>query len=225
MASRIDIPTSEVGSQINVPKEDLPHGVLTFDLECTGLDPRIESITEIALSDAVNTTVFSVERPGDPVDEAALIQVFGVHLSSYLQANPDTLLASWNGSGFDAPYLMTRIDALGLLGHIIPGWDGTLIPRPGLPRKYAPAGSYTVPQTLLWSQKWRDHDIAPLFKKHAHAHGVAHGLKPVSRTYGYDPIELDRAHMEKYSRQERAAYGASDTVLTLALAGKIVTAR
>lgn len=207
---------------LGVPASDLPKNVLSYDIETTGLDPHKAKITEISFSDQKRTYIFSAEN-----DEFETINNAWTWFDQYVQDNPLTRLVSWNGWGFDGPWIQVRVEHLARDGKNVRVWqeNAALTPRVGVKPKYPVAGGYEHPQTLVWRERLRDHDIEKLFMRLAHSNGIRHGLKPVGKFYGYTPIEVDRTRMDLLTREERVLYAASDTITTIALAGKIVTDR
>lgn len=207
---------------LNVPVSDLPRDVLSYDIETTGLDPHEAKITEISFSDQKQTYIFSVKD-----DEFETVNGAWSWFDQYLQDHPRTRLVSWNGWGFDGPWNQVRVDHLAKEGKNVRVWqeNASLVPRTGVKAKYPVAGGYEHPQSLVWRKKWRDHDLEKLFIHFAYSNGIRHGLKPVAKAYGYTPIEVDRTRMDLLTDEERVLYVASDTICTLALAGKVVTDR
>ena len=154
----------------------------------------------VALGGAV--TVF------DDHDEAALLAA----LDECLAVTAPGVVVTWNGAGFDLPYLATRARRLGVeMGlelRLDPGLDDHHPPLAGH------AGAYRA--------SWHGHRHLDVYRAYRSELGavapVPCSLKAVARLAGLEPIEVDAARVHELSRAERAAYVGSDARCTAELA-------
>lgn len=175
-----------------MPPTPLTYG---FDIETDttidGLDPSVAAVVAVALAGDEIEIVLDGE-------EATII----TELDRILAALPAGVLVTWNGGGFDLPFLRHRADRLGLrLGLEL---------RPGI------AGSHRA--------RWHHHrhlDGYQLFR--ADVGASLHfpcGLKPLARMVGLPVIEVDRERIHELTPEERSAYVASDARLARALVAR-----
>ncbi len=143
----------------------------------------------------------------DSADEGSLLR----QLDEAIAGLDPGVIVTWNGAGFDLPFLHDRAALndveLGLrlvLDLTIPGRHE---PLPGH------AGAYRA--------AWYEHrhlDGYQLFRADVGATiGLPCGLKPLSRFVGLPVIEVDRERIHELSDAERRAYVASDAHLACAL--------
>lgn len=115
---------------------------------------------------------------------------------------PAGVLVTWNGGGFDLPFLHHRADLLGL--------------RLGLELQPGLAGSHRA--------RWHHHrhlDGYQLFRADVGASlHFSCGLKPLARMVGLPVIEVDRERIHELSVEEQRAYVASDARLARALVAR-----
>lgn len=124
------------------------------------------------------------------------------------------VLVTWNGSGFDLPFLHDRATRhglpLGLRLRLDPAIGGHHAPLAGHP------GAYRA--------RWHHHahvDGYQLFRADVGASlRLPCGLKPLARLVGLPVVEVDRARIHELSLAERRAYVASDAHLARALVGR-----
>lgn len=143
-------------------------------------------------------------------EEAAII----AELDTILAGLPPGVLVTWNGGGFDLPFLHDRATRLGLpLGlrlRLDPGIAGHHEPLAGHP------GAYRA--------RWHHHahlDGYQLFRADVGAAlRLPCGLKPLARLVGLPVVEVDRARIHELSQAERRAYVASDAHLARALVAR-----
>jgi DNA polymerase elongation subunit (family B) len=137
-----------------------------------------------------------VDRDGD--GEARVVQTF---FNAIEKHSPQ--LVSWNGSGFDWPYLLHRAAVHGInLGITVTG------KREG---KYRTG-------VMVTGNTWRHADVWVAWGPMMTGLWLPSGLKPVARLFGLDPIEVDRTRMADLTDDERQAYALSDVRCTLGLA-------
>ena len=169
-----------------------------------GLDPTSSRVVAAALA-------FS-DRPSlvfDDADESVLLR----QLDDVLR-NRTGLLVTWNGAGFDIPFLIARAALLGIELVCTTRRD------PSLPVKYEPPAGLGCAVRARWGEL--DHvDVAHLYQSRAAAVGVPWSLKPVARRLFLEPVEVDRTAIHKLTSDELHAYVVSDAVITLELANRL----
>jgi len=171
-----------------------------------GLDPLGSAVVAVALAfEGGNTAVF------DDADEATLL----ARVDEVLRSRHGLLL-TWNGAGFDLPFIAVRARILGI--------DNTLglLTRqdPTLPAKYAPPPGLGDPVRARWHSTAHV-DVAHLYRSFAEDHGLQWSLKPIARHHGLEPVEVDRTAIHELSPAELEAYVASDALVTLDLARRL----
>jgi hypothetical protein len=182
------------------PDPDLPvYGLdIETDTRIDGLDPSVGRIVAVAVASADGERVF------DESDEALLLDRLDWHLA----ALEPGVLATWNGAGFDLPYLADRAHLLGVglglalqLDRTIPGRSAPL---------HGHAGRYRA--------RWHHHahvDAYRLYRSDvAPALGVSCSLKSIARLAGLAPIEVDCAHLHDLDAAACRAYVGSDARCT-----------
>lgn len=197
-----------------------PSSIYGLDIETDnsagfGLDPRRAGVTEVAVATADGGEVFADES------EARLLR--GV--IEFFNDMPTGLIATWNGSFFDLPYLVDRMN-----GHLgdVPGFqDGSAGPMLTFDRelkpKYEPLGGHAGGYSAVWFKQGEaiphQHlDIAQAYRSFADEAGVKWSLKPVAIASGIEMVELDRERLHVYTAAERKAYCLSDASGTRELA-------
>ena len=139
-------------------------------------------------------------------DETRLLR----RLDDLVSALPPGVLVTWNGGGFDLPFLARRADLLGVRQGLRLRHDPRIVAREPL------AG---CPGTYRAS--WYHHrhlDGYRLYRADVGASlGLSCGLKALARAVGLEPIEVDRARIHELTAAQLHAYVASDAVLARAL--------
>ena len=143
-------------------------------------------------------------------DEATII----TELDRVLAGLSPGVIVTWNGGGFDLPFLQDRAALLGLpLGlelQLDLSIGGRHEPLPGH------AGAYRA--------RWHGHrhvDGYQLFR--ADVGATLHlpcGLKSLARMVGLPVVEVDRERIHELTEQQRRAYVASDAHLARALVAR-----
>lgn len=178
---------------------------LAFDIETTGPDPRVDSVTTAAVYGDGYAAVVEAR------DESELLAVVG----EVFAACPRATVVGWNSAVVDFPFLHTRMLAHGITPFFTMALDTRIVP------KYAPlpgyAGGYAV-QVLTDHGPVEHVDIAYRYRTWAEQNDVHWALKDVARAAGLEMVEVDRQHMEQLSVVERMAYNLSDVVGTYELA-------
>jgi hypothetical protein len=171
-----------------------PPPIIGFDIETDtstgGLDPRTSAVIAVALS-------------GDFGDEVVLGEERDIlertdHRVAELGAG---LLVTWNGAGFDLPFVEQRARMLGLeLGL-------RTIEDPVRRSRREPARNAVRAQ---W-HRLVHLDGYQLYRADVgHTLGLSCGLKPLARLIGLSPVELDRTTLHTREPSEVAQYVASD---------------
>lgn len=174
-----------------------------------GLDPRVAQITAIAAAGPNGVFVATSDTPDT---EFAMIDGF----TGWLAQQPQGIVATWNGSAFDLPYIVDR--ALVSDDHYDTYGPIRLAPSADRPAKYDPlpghAGGY------LAAVSGHDHvDIAHPYRPIVEDAGVKWSLKPTARHAGLDPVDPpDRANAGVLPVTDRIAYVLSDATITRDLA-------
>lgn len=184
------------------------------DGRARGLDPQLGGITSVALAHARGTEVFTCTP--ETSDEAHTL----ARLNQWLRQAPPGLLVTWNGSMFDLPFLADRARLLG----IQPGPH--LEPEPTLIPKYAPLAGHTSGYSAMWPTGCgvgHAHlDLAYYAQRALGLSGEDWGLKPLARTYGLEPVEVERTAMHELDEEALRAYVASDAEITRTLAQRLL---
>lgn len=175
------------------PKADVPP-IIGFDIETDtstgGLDPRSSAVVAVALSgDLGDEVVLGEER--DILERADhRIAEFG-----------PGLLVTWNGAGFDLPFIEHRARMLGLELGLRTTED------PVRRSRREPARSAV---RALWHGLVHLDGYQLYRADVGHTLGLSCGLKPLARLIGLSPVELDRTTLHTQEPDEVAQYVASD---------------
>ena len=158
-------------------------------------------IVAIAVSGAETDVVL------DGPDERTML----VELDALLADLHGGVLVTWNGSGFDLPFIATRAEALdvplGLSIRYDPSIPGRHDPLPGHPGRVR--GRWHALGHIDGYQAYRA-DVGRVLP-------VSCGLKSLARLVGLPLVEVDRSAIHLLSEAERRAYVASDAMLARAL--------
>lgn len=194
-----NLPMSEPTPTIpSIEPPSLPLIGLDIETDTTldGLDPSRSAIVALALSGDGFELVFD----GDELD---LLRTADQALADL----PPAVLVTWNGAGFDLPFIARRATLLGLeLGLRIefdPSIPGRHDPLPGDPARAR--------------GRWHHHghlDGYQVFRADVGQNlPLSCGLKPLARFVGLPVVEVDRARIHDLSPAERRSYVASDAWL------------
>ena len=170
------------------------------DTTVDGLDPSVSRILTVALSTEIDE-VFS-----GPEDELLC------QLDERLSQLPPGVIATWNGSAFDLPFIADRAARwrlrLGLQLRADPGIRHRHDPLPGHAHCYRAAwyGHGHVDAYRVY----RD-DVGPALR-------ISCSLKSIARFVGLAPVEVDRTRIHDLSREALHAYASSDARLARILA-------
>ena len=166
------------------------------DTTIDGLDPAISAVVAIAVVGADIEVVLEG-------DERRML----TDLDEVLEGLPAGVIVTWNGAGFDLPFLADRSRlnqvGLGLALRLDLSIAGRGDPLPGH------IGAYRA----HWHQH-RHLDGYQLFRADAGcALDISCGLKPLARYLGLPVVEVDRSAIHELSPATRRAYVASDARL------------
>jgi DNA polymerase elongation subunit (family B) len=121
------------------------------------------------------------------------------------------ILVTWNGCGFDIPFVNVRASKLGLdLGLRVKA-DPDMVP------KYPMSLELGLPVHARWHNLIHV-DIAPLYEDMARFNNITWSLKPVAKFLGFTPVEVNGDGIHDLTGKELRAYNISDAVVTLELA-------
>ena len=175
--------------------------LIGFDIETDttidGLDPRQSSVVAIAISGG------GVELVLDGPDEAELLREADAVLASLAPG----VLVTWNGSGFDLPFIAVRARVLGLALGLVTRHDPTMAgrhdPLPGEPGRVR--------------GRWHHHrhidGYQPYRADVGHALPISCGLKSLARLAGLDVVEVDRGRIHELTPAQMHDYVLSDARL------------
>jgi hypothetical protein len=201
--------TTDVPAPATRPASEVPLTVLDIEtdtLGVNGLDPRESRVVSAALAFSDREALVF-----EDADERRLLEAIG----SVVRARSG-LLVTWNGAGFDLPFLAVRSELLGLdLGL-------ETVTDPSIPVKYAAPEGLGGPVRARWGSTAHV-DISFLYKDFAADRGVSWSLKPVARALGLSPVEVDRERIHDLSAEQLRDYVLSDVEVTLALAARLRT--
>lgn len=187
--------------------QDFPLTVIDIETDTNGvngLDPRESRVVSAAVAyDDQDPVVL------DDTDERSLLVQLGEAVR-----HRRGLLITWNGAGFDLPFLAVRAGMLGLDIGLETITDNSL------PVKYAAPAGLGGPVRARWGGT-AHLDISFLYQAEADARAVNWSLKPVARAFGLTPVEVDRTKIHELRDDELRAYVLSDVDVTLHLAQRL----
>lgn len=159
------------------------------DTSVDGLDPSVSPIVAVAVATPDGDRVF--HGPEDLV----------LHRTDELMSELDPgIVVTWNGSGFDLPFLTERARRLGVTLGLDLWDDGPERTEPGVVRG-----------------RWYAHDHLDGYRLYradvGRSLGFPCGLKPLSRLVGLAPVEVDRSCIHLLDDAALEAYVASDARL------------
>jgi DNA polymerase elongation subunit (family B) len=189
---------------------DLPFYGLDFETDTSvsptsGLDPRLGGITSAALAGVAGLDL-ALTRASEGHELALLERVE----ATLAQAEPGVVV-TWNGAVFDLPFFASRSALLGVSTTLV------LEPAPELFVKYAPTPGFAGAVRGRWG-KHLHLDVQYTYRSHSERTGVKWSLKPVAKSFGLEPVEVDRERIHLLSEAEERAYVTSDAAITRTLA-------
>jgi DNA polymerase elongation subunit (family B) len=189
---------------VQLPLFPLLYGLdIETDTTLNGLDPAVAAIVAVSVSSEDDDTL-TFRGP-----EKQLLRA----LDRWLRARPSGVLVTWNGSGFDLPFLADRAARhrvkLGL----------RLTPDASLPHKHAPLAGHDAPYRARWHRHLHV-DACCVYRTllPAEASGA---LKAVARGAGLAVIEEDRRRLHELDPGALVRYVASDADLARQLAARV----
>ncbi len=178
------------------------------DTTINGLDPRVAAVVAVALAGDGVDLVF------DGTDERHLLS----QLDAAIASLEPGVIVTWNGAGFDLPFLHDRA----AINNLSLGLRLVLDLR--IPGRHEPLPGHDGAYRAAWYEH-RHLDGYQLFRADVGASvGLSCGLKPLSRFVGLPVIEVDRERIHELSETDRRAYVASDAHLACALVQRRVDA-
>lgn len=169
------------------------------DTTVDGLDPSLSRIVAVALSTGTDELF---EGP-----EHELLAA----LDERLAVLPPGVIATWNGSAFDLPFIADRAARwrmrLGLRTVADPRIRHRHDPLPGHAHCYRAA--WYAHHHVDAYRLYRD-DVGPALR-------ISCSLKSIARFVGLNPVEVDRTRIHDLSREALHAYAASDARLARVL--------
>ena len=170
------------------------------DTSSGGLDPRCSPVVAVALASDSGVTVLRGPEPRILREVDALLGVLA-----------PGVLVTWNGSGFDLPFLSDRARRHG----IVLGLDLRL--DPAIVRSHPPLPGHAG----FYRARWHDHghlDAYLAYRALAEEGEGSLALKAVAARRGLTALEVDRTRIHELEPDDLATYVASDAALALALA-------
>lgn len=165
-----------------------------------GLDPRVCPIVAVAL--ATDSGVHVAAGP-----ETRLLR----EIDGLLRSLDPGIIVTWNGSGFDLPFLVERARrrrvSLGLRLREEPGVTRTHPPLPG--------------HASCYRASWHGHDHLDAYLAYrslARGDEGSLALKAVAARAGFEVLEVDRSRIHELDPGLLARYVASDARLAVELA-------
>lgn len=175
-----------------------PH-LYGFDVETDtsvdGLDPACSAVVAVAVATPWGDEVLTGA-------ESDLLR----RTDELLSELPPGLLVTWNGAGFDLPFLADRSRLAGVrLGLEL--WHGGRKVR-----------SDPLPGHEGWYRaRWHHHGHLDGYRLYrcdvGRSLGLSCGLKALARLCGMEPVEVDRAEIHGLDPEQLRAYVASDARL------------
>ena len=170
------------------------------DTTCDGLDPAVSSVVAVAVDWAGGRKVFTGPEP-------ALLR----SLDAWLRRARPGVVVTWNGAGFDLPFLADRASAVGVrLGLELVG-DASLDGR------HPPLTGHDHPYRARWHRHLHL-DACCLYRALHAGEERSFGLKLIAQEHGLVPVEVDSSRIHELTPAELRRYVASDAFLARSLA-------
>lgn len=193
-----------------------------------GLDPREAPVLSYALCSATQHVVVHNPDRKDPAAETALLTALLSTLAGmarYATVEVPVIIATWNGSGFDWPFLDTRL-ALRTPTSARSEWPWRLHLSDDRAPKYEPIGDHPGGYRVdfpHWPNVYHL-DVAFAMREWCEHHDVKWSLKPVMAECGIEPYRHGEnlgAIAGELSPPELIAYNLSDALGTAQLARRV----
>jgi len=180
--------------------EPLLYGLdIETDTSTGGLDPHESRVLAAAIASPRGTQVITGPEP------KLLAQ-----LDSAFASLAPGVIVTWNGGGFDLPFLAARAERAALPIGLRVWPDGRVVGRP-----LQPGGA------VAYSAAWHHHGHLDAYRLYRHvrlALGVSASLKSLARHLGLPAIEPDASRVHELSPADLAAYVARDAELAVEMA-------
>lgn len=175
------------------------------DTTVDGLDPAVGGVTAVAL---VGDQVEEVFETSPSSGEAEMLKA----LDRCLAELPAGVIVTWNGAGFDLPFLTDRADRLGIELGLRLRLD------PAIPLRREPLTGHPGAYRASWHHH-RHLDAYRVYRADVGpALGISCGLKSIARVVGLAPVEVDREQIHELSAAALRRYVTSDARLARLLA-------
>ena len=178
------------------------------DTTVDGLEParsRVVAVAVVGATGDADSAVFAHD------DERALLR----SLDGWLRRARPGVLTTWNGAGFDLPFLADRAAVLGVRLGL------ELAPDPAIELRHPPLTGHAFPYRARWHRPLHL-DACWLYRALHAGDGVerSFALKPLARDLGLVPVEVERDRIHELSAGELVAYVTSDAALARELAAR-----
>lgn len=188
---------------MQLPLLPLLYGLdIETDTSVNGLDPAVSTVVAASLSTADHVVTFTGP-------ERKLIRSLDRHLKSLTPG----VIVTWNGSGFDLPFLadraVVRRASLGL--RLTP--DDTRL------HKHPPLTGHATPYRARW-YKHAHLDACCLYRSLL-PEGTSCALKALAREAGLEVVEEDRRRIHELDAGALVRYASSDADLARLLAERV----
>ena len=168
------------------------------DTSCGGLDPRACRILAAAVARDDGVAVLTGPEP------ALLARLDGI-----LAALPAGVLVTWNGSGFDLPFLADRARRCG----VVLGLD--IVVDPGITSRHPPLAGHPG----LYRARWHGHRHLDAYRAYRTLQSEGScALKAVARRHGLPVVEAEPTRIHELAPDQLRRYVARDAELALLLA-------
>jgi hypothetical protein len=170
------------------PAPDVPlYGLdIETDTSVDGLDPAVSPVVAVAVATPDQDHVLLG-------DESSIL----TRTDQLLASLPPGIVVTWNGAGFDLPFLAQRAAIVGVpLGLEL--WQEPLM----------------AAEPDAYRGRWHAHDHLDGYRLYradvGRSLGLPCGLKPLARLVGLQPVEVDRDRLHLLARDQVRDYVASD---------------
>lgn len=188
------------GGDVQLPLFAALYGLdIETDTTIDGLDPERSAVVAVSLSTADGQLTF--RGP-----ERQLLAALDRHLAEL----PPGVLVTWNGSGFDLPFLADRARRVNVRLGL------RLVADDALPHRHPPIAGHASPYRATWHR--HGHLDACCLYRTLVPEGTSCSLKPLARAAGLPVVEVDASAIHELHVHSLDRYVASDAWLTRELA-------
>ena len=170
------------------------------DTTTDGLDPAVSSVVAVAIDGVGGREVFTGA-------ERLLLR----SVDRWLRRARPGILVTWNGAGFDLPFLADRAAVLGVPLGLELAADAALDGR------HPPLTGHDHPYRARWHRHLHL-DACCLYRALHAGEERSFGLKLTAREHGLVPVEVDSSRIHELTPAELQRYVASDAFLARCLA-------